>query len=243
MKSAVKYILHKLFGFKNYLFLFSIFKIYTLKKDKNEKDFFYFLKLIPKDKAVLDIGANIGIMAVHLAKHVNKVNVHCFEPIPANVNALKRIVSYFKLQNIKIYETALGNEKGQIEMVMPIIDSVRMQGLSHVMHSSIKENNAGEKFNVSINKLDNIELLKNEQLGAIKIDVENFEFFVLQGATNLIKKNRPIVYAELWDNENRLNCFEFFKMLNYSVLVVFDEVLVDYVSGQHISQNFIFRPN
>jgi hypothetical protein len=118
MKNAVKYILHKALGFNNYLFVFSLFKIYTLKRDKNERDFFQFLNLIPENTAVLDIGANIGIMTVHLARSIKNVTVYSFEPIPSNINAFKRIVTYFKLKNIRLFEVALGNTEGEVEMVM-----------------------------------------------------------------------------------------------------------------------------
>src|SRR4051812_11915046 len=109
MKSSVKYILHKLLGFKNYLFVFSLFKIYTLKRDKNEKDFFTFLSLVPPDTAVLDIGANIGIMTVHLARSIKNVTVYSFEPMPNNISAFKRVVRFFKLNNVTLFEIALGN--------------------------------------------------------------------------------------------------------------------------------------
>ena len=91
MKNTVKYILHKLLGFKNYLFIFSLYKILTLRKDKNEKDFFAFLHLIPANTAVLDIGANIGIMTVHLARTVKGSTIYSFEPMPHNISAFKNI--------------------------------------------------------------------------------------------------------------------------------------------------------
>ncbi len=244
MKSSIKYILHKLFGFKNYLFIFALFKIYTLKRDKNEKDFFHFLSLIPENTIVLDIGANIGIMTIHLARSIKHVKVICFEPMPNNIIALKRIVDYFKLDNITIFECALGNTEGTVEMVMPIVDSVRMQGLSHVMHVSISENNEGECVNVPIKILDKIEALTQPQkrISAIKIDVENFEYFVLDGAKSVLKQNKPIVYAELWENENREKCFKLFNELNYKTFVVFDNNMVLFEEERHKTQNFIFLP-
>ena len=244
MKSAVKYILHKLLGFKNYLFVFSLFKIYTLKNDKKEKDFFHFLRLIPENTAVLDIGANIGIMTVHLARSVKGVFVYGFEPMPNNINAFNRIVNYFRLKNVKLFEIALGNDVGEVEMVMPVISNVRMQGLSHVVHESIPENNEGERFKVSLKMLDKMEELMNSEkrISAIKIDIENFEFFALEGGKQLIKKNKPVVYAELWDNENRANCFSLFSELKYKTLVAVNDVLVPFYSNIHKKQNFIFLP-
>jgi FkbM family methyltransferase len=243
MKNAAKYILHKLLGFKNYLFIFSLFKIYSLKGDKKEKDFFQFLQLIPEGTAILDIGANIGIMTVHLARIKNST-VFCFEPMPNNINAFKRIIKYFNLRNVVLFEIALGNTEGEAEMVMPVISSVRMQGLSHVVHESIPENNEGERFKVPLKVLDKMPELMNTQkrISAIKIDVENFEFFVLDGAKKLIEKNKPVVYAELWDNDNRYKCFDLFDALNYKTFVAVDGKLVVFNPSEHVKQNFIFLP-
>ncbi|MCW3102887.1 MAG: methyltransferase FkbM family [Bacteroidetes bacterium] len=242
MKNAAKYILHKLLGFKNYLFVFSLFKIYTLKRDRKEKDFFQFMGLIPEGTAVLDIGANIGIMTVHLAG-IKDSMVYSFEPMPNNIDAFNRIIRYFKLKNVKLFEVALGNSEGTAEMVMPVISAVRMQGLSHVVHESIPENNEGERFSVPLRMLDNMqELDAGKRISAIKIDVENFEFFVLDGAKKLIAKNRPVVYAELWDNENRYKCFGLFASLGYRTHVAISDKLVLFDPAIHVKQNFIFIP-
>jgi len=243
MKNTAKLILHKLLGFRNYLFVFSLFKIFTLKKDKKEKDFFQFLGLIPENTAVLDIGANIGIMTVHLAR-IKGSTVYCFEPMPNNIMAFKRVVKYFDLKNVRLFEVALGNTEGEAEMVMPVISSVRMQGLSHVVHETIPENNEGERFKVPLLVLDKIpELLNSEKrISAIKIDVENFEFFVLDGAKKLIEKNKPVVYAELWDNDNRYKCFDLFESLNYKTFVAINGKLVEFNPSVHVKQNFIFLP-
>jgi len=213
-----------------------------LRKDKNEKDFFAFLHLLPANTTVLDIGANIGIMTVHLARTVKGVAVYSFEPMPNNIVAFKRIIKYFKLDNVKLFEIALGNSEGEVEMVMPIISNVKMQGLSHVVHDSIPENNEGERIQVPLKMLDNMIELTNcpKRISGIKIDVENFEFFVLDGAKQLIAKNRPVVYAELWENENREKCFELFKSLNYKTIVVVDKKAVEFDKTIHKTQNFIF---
>lgn len=224
--------------------MFSIFKINTLRKDKSERDFFRFLRMIPENTTVLDIGANIGIMTVHIAQSVKGVSVHSFEPIPSNITALKRIVKYYNLSNVHIHETALGNTVGEVEMVMPVISAVKMQGLSHVIHKSIADNNKGDLFKVPINKLDNIfdSSKEDTRISAIKIDVENFEFFVLEGGKNMILKNKPIVYAELWENDNRENCMKLFKDLNYTMFAVSQNELVPFDSSIHKTQNFIFTP-
>lgn len=244
MKSFIKYVLHKLLGFRNYLFVFSVFKVWTLRWDKKENDFLFFLRMVPAGTVVLDIGANIGVMAVLLARRIKNAQVVAFEPVPVNIDALKRVVSFFRVKNVRVMECALGNEEGEVEMVMPVIDSVKMQGLSHVVHSSIPENNEGIKVKAPLRKLDNVAGLNGTlKISAIKIDVENFEYFVLEGGRNFIAKHRPIIYIELWENDNRAKCFSLIKQLGYKINVVKNEQLTEYDPAKHITQNFIFTPN
>lgn len=242
MKDAIKLVLQKIFGFSNYLFIFSVFKIRTLKHDKNERDFLYFLKLIPEHSSLFDIGANIGIMTVYLAQKFKTATVFAFEPMPDNIAALKRVLQHFKLTNVTVVETALGDKTGELEMVMPVRNNVKFQGLSHAVHESIPDNNEGLRFKVPVQMLDEMAAFKNlkQPLTAIKIDVENFEYFVLKGGENLLKKYKPIVYAELWDNENRNKCFSLMTSIGYQIKVLQQEVLVGFDTTKHEHQNFFF---
>jgi FkbM family methyltransferase len=241
VKNSIKYILQFLLGYSKYLYVFAIFKIKTLEKDQQEKDFFHFLTLLKDgDGDVLDIGANLGIMSYHLSKSLKVSKIHAFEPVPSNLIILKKIIAKYRLKNIELYPFALGDKKGSVEMVLPYYGRTIMQGLSHVVHDSINEWNEGERFDVSIDKLDN--LFQGRRIQGIKMDVENFEYFVLKGGEQLIDQNSPIIYTELWDNENRVNCFEFLIAKGYQTFVIEGEKLVPFQIDKHLSQNFIFLP-
>jgi FkbM family methyltransferase len=244
MKSVLKKILQTLLGFDNYLFIFSLYIIYTLRWNKKEGDFLHFLKIIPVEKAILDIGANIGIMTVHLAKNFKNSTIYAFEPMPDNLKALQRIIHFFHLKNVKILNHALGNENGIIEMVMPVVKSVKMQGLSHVVDESIESFNEGKKFKVNILKLDDVKEINQHgiEIGAIKMDVENFEYQVLEGGKKLIEKHRPIIYTELWDNQNRKDCFQFASDLRYKIKVLDNDRLTEFIPTKHKTQNFFLLP-
>ena len=242
VKNTTKYILQKVLGFQFYLYVFSLFKIRTLRSDANEKDFFYFLSLLKDGEgSVLDVGANIGIMTVHLGQQLPHSVIHAFEPMPTNVSVLKKIISKFKLQSVKLHEIALGDSMGSVKMVLPKNGRTKMQGLSHVKHESITEWNEGEEFDVPLDTLDNI--LPAEKIQGIKIDVENFEYFALKGGRQILEKDHPIIYAELWDNENRTKCFELLNELSYKVFIVSENALISYDSAKHVRQNFIFIAN
>ncbi len=244
MKALIKKTLQRILGFDNYLFIFSLFTIYTLRWNKNEKDFLFFLKQIPNEGIVLDIGANIGIMTAHLSRKLNKAKIFAFEPVPNNLKALQRIIRFFHLNNVTVMDFALGSEEGTVEMVMPVVDSVKMQGLSHVVHDSIEEFNEGTKYNVPVKKLDNLKELNGsgKRITAVKMDVENFEFFVLDGGKELIKRYKPLIYTELWENENRYKCIKLVKDLGYDIKILQDGTLVDFESKVHNTQNFFFIP-
>ena len=229
-------------GFRRYLYVFALFKIKTLKKDSNERDFFHFLNLMKDGNgAVLDVGANIGIMTVHLAKHLPNSTIHAFEPVPDNLNVLKRIIKRFKLRKIKVHEMAVGDQSGTISMVLPVQSGAKLQGLSHVKHETITEWNEGLEFNVDVNTLDNV--LNGERIQGIKIDVENFEYYALKGGRRILEQNQPVIYAELWKNENRTKCLELLKTMNYVPHVVESNKLVPFEADKHEQQNFIFLAN
>lgn len=240
MKNKIKYILQKVLGFERYLYLFTKFKIYTLKSDKNEKDFFHFLNLIKDGEGdLIDIGANIGIMTYYFATQFPKCKVHSIEPIPINFSILKKITNHYKLNNVTLYPIALGQNVGSLKMVLPYNGKTKMQGLSHVKHESITDWNDGEEFDVSVKTLD--ELFLNDKIQAIKIDIENFEYFAFLGGEQFLRQRKPLIYAELWDNDNRKNSFNLLQGIGYSIFVIENDQLVPFDENTHRTQNFIFK--
>jgi FkbM family methyltransferase len=227
---------------KTYLNLFSWFKIKTLHRDQGENDFFHFVQMIPENTNVLDIGANIGIMAYYLSKRAGTGRVFAFEPMPNNLLTLRWVKKKFSLNNLSISDVALGNENGKIQMVMPVVDNVKKQGLSHVVSDDIKDFNEGDTFDAQISKLDDLEDLKTISISAIKIDVENFEFHAFSGALQTLKRNTPIIYCELWDNENRYKCFELLTSIGYSIQFLHNGRLTNFNANNHTTQNFFFIP-
>jgi FkbM family methyltransferase len=243
MKNTIQKYLQKILGFNNYLFIFSIFKILTLKLDRKENDFFFFLRLLPENALVLDIGANIGIMSVHLCRSVKKGMVYAFEPIPENARVLEKIIRLFKVKNLRLFHCALGDQNKVVEMIMPVNSSVKKQGLSHIVHESIMDLNEGIRYSVLQRTLDSVAAEIKIPFYAIKMDVENFEFYVLKGGTECIAKYRPIIYCELWENENRARCFSILIELGYTIKVLVRNQLSDYDSLIHRTQNFFFIPS
>lgn len=242
LKDIIRTICQKILGYDNYLFLFSRFNVKRMESGSHEQEFLYFVSLIPNRGVVLDIGANIGIMTVLLAKRLNNAAIYSFEPIPNNLIALKRVLQHYALANVTVFETALGETPGELKMIVPVINSANMQGLSHVVENKDATVEKGQFFSVPVQPLDAIAELKElPEIVAIKIDVENFEYYVLKGGVELLTKHHPIIYCELWDNDRRTLCFEYLKGLGYQVKIFEQGALKDFTGQQVI--NFFFLPD
>jgi FkbM family methyltransferase len=225
-------------GYEAYLYRFARFKIGNLEKDKKEGDFFAFMKLVKGDGILLDVGANIGIMTYHLSKRFPNNQVLAIEPMPTNFIILKKIVDEYQLKNVELIQEAVGDEVSEIEMVLPEQGKVKMQGLAHVVHDSITDWNEGEKFKVKCNTLD--EIAGDRKVEGIKMDIENFEYFALKGGKKILERDKPVLYTELWENENRDQCFELMRELGYAIFVNQGGELEAYDANKHQVQNFIF---
>ena len=241
MKKLLRNLFQKLFGFKNYLFIFSLYSIRKFEKGNYEREFLHFVEIAKNDGIVLDIGANIGITAVPLAKQLNRALIHAYEPITENFHTLTKVTKYLKLSNIELFNLALGSSRGELKMIMPVLDNARMQGLSKAYIEGSGEK--GVVYTVPLSKLDDI-YRDEANITAIKIDVENFEYEVLKGSIELLKRNKPIIYCELWDNENRILVFELLNSIGYDKYIYDDKLnalkpLIK-TKNENSSNNFFF---
>ncbi len=242
MKVFLKRFLQNILGFDTYLLLFARYKVLTLKSDPKEGDFFKFMELLPAHGVILDIGANLGIMTWHLLRTKPESNIWAFEPIPDNRAVLQTIIKEKNEEKFRLFDVALGAEPGDAEMILPEINQVKMQGLSHILHPSIEVMGSGRKYQVKVETLDNL-IPKSKKVTGIKLDVENFEYFVLKGGESLLKRDQPIIYTELWDNENRKRSMNFLTGLGYTIHYFDGKSLHPYSEKSYSGQNFFFLPS
>ncbi|MCF0068942.1 FkbM family methyltransferase [Dyadobacter sp. CY261] len=191
-----------------------MYKIRTLASDENEKVIFRFLELVPEDSIILDIGANLGFISFHLAQR-RGCQVLAFEPMPDNIATINRVIASQKLTNVTLCPIALGDSEGSLTMVMPLNGKIPMQGLSHVAQES--DLSSGLTFTVPVKRLDDLPEINNasKRVGGIKIDVEDYEYFVLKGGNALLERDHPVICIELWENENRPKVLNYLTGLGY----------------------------
>ena len=164
------------------------------------------LKYDNRKTTFVDIGSNEGIWSILLNK--TYVDVHSFEPIKNNFNHLKHNLSNFS--NVKIYNSAISDKKEEFEMVNNVKSVINDFNCGMTAR---KENfiNAMKLFNnfgsmdvdEFINESCFFETVRSNTLDSyslspslIKIDVENDEIKVLNGAKKTIEKHSPVLYVE-----------------------------------------------
>ncbi|MDR2528929.1 MAG: FkbM family methyltransferase [Synergistaceae bacterium] len=206
-------------------------------RDFHERAFLERLKkYIPANAVVLDIGANIGNYAIFMAINANAGKVHAFEPVPQTYDILTKNITLNGLEEIIIpHNIGLGDKDsfGEVAYAHP----------RDIGTTSIRESGIANKFSLKIQALDNI-ALGEERIDFVKIDVENFELQALTGMKNTLKKYRPVVYIESFEeghgysfpegfSSNAPKVKEFFKKLGGYA----DGTTTDYINWLFIPAN------
>jgi FkbM family methyltransferase len=240
LKKLLKWTAQRLLTLDGYLFIFSWLAGIRLRRTRYDREFRYFLNMVPERGIILDIGANIGIMTVALAKARPGCEVYAFEPLLLNLRALRRIIAWYRLSNVRVFPMALGDKAELREMVVPEINGILMQGLGHITAPGSGPEK-GKFFSIPVERLDEIDALQaGKKIVAVKIDVENYEYFVLQGSRALLQKYLPVIYCELWGDERREACVQLLKEMGYTPKVYVDGALAEY--RDQPSANLFFTP-
>lgn len=214
-KTTAKWLLQRGLGFQRYLVLHGLFVAATLRLRRGEGQILQFIERLAPDANVLDVGSNVGTMTLLFARRCRRGHVYAFEPIPENLAATRTMVSLFDLRNVTVFPFGLGERDATVRMVMPSENGVRLEGLSHVLRQGSTE--GGTRYDVELRRLDGMADFGNVRIDAIKLDVEDHERFVLAGAEQLIARDHPLIYAELWSVENRRGCCALLQRHGYRI--------------------------
>jgi FkbM family methyltransferase len=161
-------------------------------------------KICNKSNTALDIGGYIGSHALPMAHYAK--NVYCFEPTPYLYNTIKSNIKLNKIENVILLAMAAFNKDDQVNI------DARLNGTSRIHYNKIK----GELTEVPCHKIDTL-LPDVNDCNFIKIDVEGAEFDVLEGAHNFIKRNKPIIFIEVFKTKTKREKLEkWCQVMSYS---------------------------
>lgn len=134
-------------------------------------------EIIPKAQVVFDIGANTGDYSQEILNINGRAEIHAFEPDPRAFGKLKE-------KKVIANNCAVGKAPGEVTLHLHKNKTVLNSLLP--LHD---ETLLLEKKMVQIDTTDRYAATKNiSHIDFMKIDVEGYEFFVLEGARELLKK-------------------------------------------------------
>jgi FkbM family methyltransferase len=148
-------------------------------------------KILPTWRVCLDIGSNNALNAIHYAERFD--HVHCWEPTPTTQTLWHNTVRDNGVTNTTLYKEALGDRPGTADiMVVPQCNGHNF--IDHTPYNPRAKGSEKQRHTVNVQTLDSYGF---DEVDFIKIDVEGYELYVLQGAEHTLQQNRPLVQAEV----------------------------------------------
>ncbi len=172
-------------------------------------------------RQILDVGANIGCYAVRFARRSPHVSVHAFEPMPTSHAYLQRNVAANGVgAQVCCYNYGLSETGGSFEFFIAPANGVNAS-LLNVAGAQDARTVVGLTLTLD-------QWTTNQQLRPdfIKCDVEGAELLVFRGGRETLKRDRPIVFAEMlrkWSKPfgyHPNDMLEFFRELGYRCYAV-----------------------
>ena len=191
------------------------FKIFIYLIDSNHKNkIVSFLKSKFKNKLinVIDVGAHKGETIQMFSKNFNLSSIICYEASKKNFKSLSNFKKKRYNFNLEIYNIGLGSEEKELDFFQTSESSsstfceINFQSNYYKRKKKIldifkKENYITNREKIRLNTLNN--QFKNfsfDSVDILKIDTEGFEFDVIKGASNYLKKIRFIYFEHHFDS-------------------------------------------
>ena len=177
------------------------------------------LKLDRDVRVAIDIGGNIGDYTEALMETFPGIEVHTFEPSESNVKKLK--LRFSKQKKIKTQQFGVSNKND----TMTLYSNKEGSGLASL--SKRKLEHLGIDFNleekVKIIRFEDywVDSLERREIDILKMDIEGYELFALEGLGSAIKHIKTIQIEFGGANIDTRTFFQdfwyFFKQHNYEL--------------------------
>ncbi len=192
-------------------------------RDRERKTMVLFGELIENGAHVVEVGGHIGYITAYFAQlceHEGQVTV--FEPGSNNLPYIRQNIEKMskdqRLARVRLVERAVGPAPGKVEFFE---DNLTGQNNSILKNFQGLEDNAKEAFikaEVNVRTVDLVSLdqaMANSNIDFVKIDVEGFEFGVLEGMQKTVNRLKPIIMVEVQDSEKEI--LDYFASRGYKI--------------------------
>ena len=162
--------------------------------EANELELAFLVALAQNPGIVVEVGANMGIHTVPLARALREQGrqLVAFEPQPVIFQQLCANLALNGLMNVTAWPFACGEEQGVVTFPRP--DYLKTGNFGDISMSSSAPVAGSACVQAPCVRLD--DMLQSERVGLLKIDVEGFELRVLKGGRGLVQRCRPLLYVE-----------------------------------------------
>lgn len=156
-------------------------------------------RTLDPDRDILDIGANVGLLTVFFARSIHSPHkVLSVEPTPLAQSYLRRNIERNRVADkVVVFDGLVTENPGSYDLhVIP--GKEEYSSLGNIVHQSTQ----GETFKViqvAGETVDNLVDRFGVRPGFVKIDTEGAELFVLRGAIQTLRRERPVLLMELSD--------------------------------------------
>lgn len=156
-------------------------------------------ELKPNARTILDIGANIGSNTIEYSTWAKQV--YSFEPTPELFAQLVKNISLNKTNpdTVRWCDTVSMNSVATITPIQKAVGD-KLSSVFMKTHNNNKGKNyvTNNKTNGDIEvEVITIDSMNFTEVDIMKIDVEGYEPFVLQGAEQTILRDRPVIQTEI----------------------------------------------
>jgi len=159
-------------------------------------------KFLPaRGGVVFDIGAQYGDYSI-ICSVVYGAEVYSFEPLPENVEILRKNIMRNRARNIHYFQLAVSDTSGTLH------GNIRGRMLRNETGNNCVELNSIslDDFCSCLNRMD-----------ILKIDVEGFEGRVITGALRTIRRLKPRIILETHSNALKAECDRLLRKEGYEL--------------------------
>jgi FkbM family methyltransferase len=136
----------------------------------------------------IDVGANIGAMALPTAARFRKWKVLAFEAHRGLSQVLAANAFNNGLDNVEVTQAAIGDKAGLAQFPSPPLSAVANFGSTGF--------DTADKTAVETVRMATLDEVAPGDTRFVKVDVEGFEPMVLRGAQRLLRERRPVWLLE-----------------------------------------------
>jgi FkbM family methyltransferase len=245
--NSIKKILLAILGERRYLRLLSSGFQWIYEKGLagiNYQDIYFLAQFIHEGDYCVDIGAHLGYYTLPLSKLVGSSGkIFAVEPMSKFHDTLENFLHKKKVQNVTLYQRAIGGEGEYVEMGIPKIGNTKKFAYARVMQTDANldyfesekvKNESGDNLFKPLPRLD-----------FIKCDVEGLEVPVFASMMGTLSIHHPVLVCELADQHERIKLFEMIAPFGYRPYLLRNKKLHEldvYSADKAISHNHYFIP-